>query len=88
MKINWKLRLQNKTTLTALVAAAVNLGYILLGIAGIVPPVTEHQVTDLAAMVLNMLVLLGVVVDPTTAGLQDSDRALCYDCPAPQPKNG
>ena len=82
VKINWKLRLQNKTTLAALAAAVVNLVYILLGIAGVVPPVTEGQITDAVAMALNLLVLLGVVVDPTTAGVQDSARALCYSCPA------
>ena len=49
MKINWKLRLRNKTTLTALVASAISLAYIVLGIFDIVPGVTQSQLTDLAA---------------------------------------
>ena len=59
MKINWKLRLRNKTTLTALVASAISLAYIVLGIFDIVPGVTQSQLTDLAAAALNALVLLG-----------------------------
>lgn len=80
-KINWKLRLQNKTTLAALIASAVSLVYIVLGVVGVVPSITENQVMDLVAAVLNALTLLGVVVDPTTAGMSDSERAMGYDKP-------
>lgn len=82
MKINWKLRLKNRATLAALIASAVSLAYILLGIFGIMPSVTESQVMDLAAAVLNALTLMGVLIDPTTEGLEDSERALGYDAPA------
>ena len=78
MKINWKLRLKNKTTLCALIAAVVSLVYIVLGIVGITPAVSENDVMEVAAAVLNGLTLLGVVVDPTTAGMGDSQRALEY----------
>lgn len=81
MKINWKLRLQNKTTLLALIASAVSLVYIVLGIAGIVPSITESEVMDVVAAILNALTLLGVVVDPTTAGIGDSDLARSYSKP-------
>ena len=30
---------------------------------------------------IYLLVALGVVVDPTTSGVSDSTRALCYECP-------
>ncbi len=82
MKINWKLRLMNRTTLTALAAAFLSLGYILLGICGIVPGVTQSQAMDAVAAGLNILVLLGIVADPTTEGLADSERALRYTAPA------
>lgn len=76
LHINWRLRLKNKTTLTALVAGVVSLVYIVLGIVGVVPPVTENEVMDIVAAIMHALVLLGVVVDPTTAGWDDSERAL------------
>ena len=81
MKINWKLRLQNKTTLLALIGAIVALVYQVLGIFEIVPAVSEDSVISTGAVIINLLVALGVVVDPTTSGVSDSTRALCYECP-------
>ena len=81
MKINGKLRLQNKVTLTALLGAVIAFVYQLLGVFGIVPSVTEETVTDLAGLFLNILVMLGIVVDPTTAGASDSAQALLYSKP-------
>ena len=81
MKINWKLRLQNKATLTALVMALVALVYQVLGVCGVVPRVSQDQVTTIISMVINVLCLLGIVVDPTTAGVGDSTQALSYDTP-------
>ena len=81
MKINWKLRFQNKTTLTALVLALVALVYQVLGVCGVVPRVSQDQVTTIISMVINILCLLGIVVDPTTAGVGDSARAMSYDEP-------
>lgn len=80
-KINMKLRYQNKVTLTAIVLAAIALGYQVMGLCGIVPAVSQSDVVTTAGMVINVLVLLGVVVDPTTNGVGDSDQALKYDAP-------
>ena len=81
MKINWKLRLQNKATLTALVMALVALVYQVLGVCGVVPRVSQDQVTTIISMVINILGLRGSVVDPTTDGIGDSVRAMSYDKP-------
>ena len=81
MKINGKLRLQNKVTLAALLGAVIAFVYQLLGVFGIVPSVTEETVTDLAGLFLNILVMLGIVVDPTTSGVGDSAQALLYTKP-------
>lgn len=79
--INWRLRLGNKATLTAILMAAVSIVYTVLGIAGVVPSVTQSQAGDIVAMVVQLLTLLGVVVDPTTEGVSDSERAMGYDEP-------
>lgn len=81
MNINWKLRFQNKVTLTAIVLAVIALVYQVLGIFGIVPAVAQDTIVQLAGAVINLLVLLGIVVDPTTEGLGDSDRAMTYEEP-------
>ena len=81
MKINWKLRFQNKTTLTAIILALVALAYQVLGLFGVVPKISQDELTTVIGMVINLLCLLGIVVDPTTDGVSDSARALTYDTP-------
>ncbi|MBQ8900847.1 MAG: phage holin [Akkermansia sp.] len=81
MDINWKLRFQNKATLTAIVLGVVALVYQILGLLGITPAVSENEIINIVGMVINLLVLLGVVVDPTTAGVGDSDLAKSYEQP-------
>lgn len=81
MNINWKLRLQNKTTLTAIILALVALVYQVLGLFGVVPKISQDELTTVIGMVINLLCLLGIVVDPTTDGVSDSARALTYDEP-------
>lgn len=82
MKINWKLRIKNKTTLAALIGAIVSMVYIVLGIIGVVPPVSEHEVVEFASLALDILSTIGILVDPTTKGTGDSDRAMGYTDPA------
>lgn len=81
MNINWILRLKNKATLTALIAAALAFGYQVAGIFGVVLPVAQDELAQAAMLLVNLLVALGVVVDPTTAGIGDSERAMNYTEP-------
>lgn len=82
--INWKLRFQNKATLIAIITQIVAIIYMALGMAGIVPAVGEEQITTLLFMVVELLSLLGIVVDPTTDGVGDSKLAMTYDTPKKQ----
>ena len=81
MKINWKLRLQNKTTLVTLIALCVTFVYQVLGLFGVVPSVSQSEVINTIGLLINILVVLGVVVDPTTDGIGDSNNALKYKTP-------
>ena len=85
MKINWKVRLRNKTWLAALLALIVSFVYDLLAMWEIIPPVTQDWVMSLVQTVLTVLAMLGVVIDPTTQGVADSDRAMLYDEPGHLP---
>lgn len=80
--INWKLRLKNKATLLAIVTAVIALIYQILSMLGIVPAVSESEVTQAVGLVINILAMVGIVTDPTTQGVSDSNRALTYDKPA------
>ena len=75
MKINWKLRFKNKATLAAIVATALLLAQQL----GFKLP---DNINDVANTALTLLVLIGVISDPTTAGVSDSSRALTYTEPS------
>lgn len=78
MKINWKVRLRNRVWLTTLLAAVCAFVFDILAMLDIVPAVTEDAVMQLISTVLTMLGMLGVVIDPTTEGAADSDRAMQY----------
>lgn len=81
MKINWKVRFKNPTWLTMFISLIVGFTFNLLKMFEIVPKFTENQVMEIVSQVLTFLGLIGVLVDPTTAGVGDSERALGYDEP-------
>lgn len=78
MKINWKVRLRNKTWLTSVVALVISFVYDLLAMVEVVPPLSEDWLLSLFQTLLTLLTALGVVIDPTTQGAADSDRAMTY----------
>lgn len=80
-KMNWILRFKNKPVLFALAASVVALIYQVLGILGITPSVSESEVTNIVGLVINLLVMLGIVTDPTTAGVKDTTQVMEYTEP-------
>ncbi|QUC66177.1 phage holin [Aristaeella hokkaidonensis] len=81
MKINWKVRFKNKVWLGSFFSLVVGFIYSLLALFDVFPAVTQNMVVQLLNQVLTFLGLIGVIVDPTTAGLEDSDRAMGYEEP-------
>lgn len=71
MRINWKLRFTNKTTLLAIISTVI----LLLQQLGLTLP---NNISEVVNTILTLLVLLGVVTDPTTHGISDSGQALDY----------
>ena len=78
MKINWKVRLRNRVWLTTLLATLVAFIFDLLALLDVAPAITQDTVLQAISALLTLLTALGVVVDPTTPGAQDSDRAMEY----------
>ncbi len=81
MRINWKVRFKNKVWLGSFFSLVVGFIYSLLALFDVFPAVTQNLVVQLLNQVLTFLGLIGVIVDPTTAGLEDSDRAMGYEEP-------
>ena len=80
-KINWKVRFKNKTWLTMCISLNVGFIFNMLKLFDVYPSFTESTVMNAISQILTFLGLIGVLVDPTTAGLYDSERALSYDEP-------
>jgi phi LC3 family holin len=85
MKINWKVRLRNKAWLMSIIALIITFVYDLLAMLDIMPAVTEDWLMSIVQTVLTLLTALGVVIDPTTQGMGDSDRAMLYQEPGKLP---
>ncbi|MDW0112198.1 phage holin [Sporosarcina saromensis] len=83
MKINWKVRLKNKYFWLAMVPAFLLVAQIVTGWFGY--ELAANVIGDEAANFINavfaLLVILGVVVDPTTDGMEDSEQAMRYKEP-------
>ena len=81
MKINWKVRFKNKVWLGSFLSLIVGFVYSMLALFDVFPQVTQNLVVQLINQVLTILGLIGVIVDPTTAGIEDSNRAMSYEEP-------
>ena len=81
--INWKVRLKNKTFWLTAVPAALLLISQVLKLFGVEWDYTglAEQLTAIVGTIFAILALLGVVNDPTTQGMGDSQQALDYDKP-------
>lgn len=82
MKINWLARVKNKAFWVAFIPALLAVKAI-AGLFGF-----ELDTTDVSTKLLGvveaafaLLTILGVVVDPTTEGVSDSERAQSYTKP-------
>ena len=81
MKINWKVRFRNPVWVTSLVALVISTVYQALAMFGVAPALTEDAVMQVVSAVVQLLTLMGVLIDPTTKGIGDSERAMEYEEP-------
>ena len=83
MMINWKVRLLNKTFWLTLVPALALLLQTFLAVFNV--RLELGETIDKLLVFINalfaVLMIVGIVNDPTTAGLTDSTRALDYHEP-------
>lgn len=86
MKINWKVRCRNKVWVLTMASALVSIIYQIYEIVGIAPVIPREQVMDIVTTVLTIFALLGIVVDPTTDGVEDSELAMTYCTDEEEPK--
>ncbi|MCQ2220067.1 MAG: phage holin [Prevotella sp.] len=80
MKINWKVRAKNKVFWIALIPAVLLLVSQVLALFGITFDYEKisGQLVDIVGTAFVVLTILGIVADPTTDGMMDSDLAMIY----------
>lgn len=70
--LNIKKRLENKTFAVSMTVTIVAFIYQILGMFGIVSPISQDVVIQIIGLLSNLAVSLGVLIDPTTVGVKDS----------------
>lgn len=83
MLINWRVRIRNKAFWFAFIPSVLMVIQHVLKFFGVSFDATtiSNELIGLVGAIFSVLALLGVVNDPTTAGLSDSKQALTYDVP-------
>lgn len=81
--INWLVRVKNKAFWIALIPAILLLIQVVAAVFGIQIDLggLGNKLLDVVNAVFMILAILGVVTDPTTAGITDSTQALEYTEP-------
>ena len=78
--INWKVRIKNKMFWLSLIPAILLLAQVIAAVFGFT--LNLDDLSDKLLAVINaafaLLAILGVVNDPTTAGISDSKQAMTY----------
>lgn len=81
--INWVVRIKNKAFWIALIPAVLLLIQVVAAVFGYTLDLGNlgNKLLDVVNAVFAVLAILGVVTDPTTKGITDSDQALTYTEP-------
>lgn len=83
MKINWTVRLKNKTFWLALIPAVLLLAQVVAAVFGYTLDLGDlgNKLLEVVNALFAVMAILGIVADPTTAGVSDSTQALTYEKP-------
>ena len=83
MRINWKVRVKNKAFWLAIIPAALLLVQVAAAVFGYQLDLGDlgNRLLAVVNALFACLSILGVVSDPTTPGVVDSERAMTYAAP-------
>lgn len=83
MKINWKVRIKNKNFWLTFIPAVLLLIQLVVAVFGVKLDLGElgNKLIAVVNAAFVVLAVLGIVNDPTTAGISDSIQAMTYDKP-------
>ena len=83
MNINWTVRIKNKAFWVAIIPALLMLIQCVSSLLGFTLDLgaLNEKLLDVVEAVFLVLGIIGIVADPTTKGLSDSERAMTYTEP-------
>ena len=83
--INWKVRIRNRQFWLSIIPALILIIQAVADVFGYHLDLSDlgNKLLAVVNAVFAALVILGVVVDPTTAGIPDSKLAMTYEEPKP-----
>lgn len=83
MTVNWRVRIRNKNFWLALIPALLLLVQVCAAPFGYAWDfgVLNAQLAAIVNALFSVLAILGIVADPTTKGMGDSEQALSYENP-------
>ena len=81
--INWKVRIKNKAFWVAIIPAVLLLTQVVGAVFGYTLDLGDlgNKLLAVVNAMFTVLTILGVVTDPTTAGVGDSKQAMTYTEP-------
>lgn len=81
--INWKVRVKNKNFWIALIPAILLLIQVVAAVFGLKLDLGElgNKLIAVVNAAFTVLTILGIVTDPTTSGIGDSEQAMTYNVP-------
>ena len=81
--INFQVRAKNKTFWVTFIPTVILLIQVILAVFGVAIDLSAFgdKLIDVINVVFSLLAILGVVTDPTTPGVSDSENALTYTSP-------
>ncbi len=85
--INWQVRIRNRQFWVSVIPALALVVHAVAAVFGWTLDFTSltGKLIGVVDAVFALLVILGIVVDPTTAGVSDSRRAMGYEEPWQDP---
>ena len=83
MNINWTVRLKNKTFWLTLIPAVLLLVQVVAAVFSFQIDLGDlgNKLLAVVNALFAVLTILGIVTDPTTAGVRDSEQAMTYTEP-------
>lgn len=81
MKLNLKVRARNPLFWLTFISAIATCSYTIMGCFGVVPAISQDALINAVTAIITALTTLGVLVDPTTKGVGDSELAMTYAQP-------